>query len=482
MKRIVPIALALSLALSISPALAASQDTTIQAAYRDVTIVADGVPIVPRDASGAPVEPFLYNGTTYLPVRAVADALGVGVAWDQATYTVRLTSGAERTAPAGPAMTTHRDKSIGISYRDVKLEVDGKLITPRDASGNVVEPFLYGGTTYLPVRAVADAMDVDVSWDQETYTVYLGQKLQWVPTRSYCKLADGRTANDVVYTYDSKGRLTSESGQPGADEPAYTYTYGYDAQDQLIRRTYRDADTSYVQTFTYDAAGHQTSFREEIDGTWDLYEYYWDASGRQIWERHTNPEGEMGYDTYTYDAAKGQVVHSVTYRGALLYETTSTYDRHGNCVKEVTVHHPAFGDTATTTTERSFTASGDPLTEVYTYANGTTTTKTWSYANAGQLMQLREVTVTNGRISNESIDNYTYDREGRIATLTLLSNGRTISSAAYTYDQGNNPVRVVYDDAILYHAYDQYGNQIKSWSGDGDGPVTYSEYQAVPIG
>lgn len=283
-----------------------------------------------------------------------------------------------------------------------------KRIVPRDASGAPVEPFLYNGTTYLPVRAAADAMGVDISWDQETYTVYLGQKLQWVTTRSYCKLADGRTAYDVVYTYDSKGRLTSESGQAGAEEPPYTYTYGYDA--------------------------------------------------------------------------KGQVVHSVTYRGALLYETTSTDDRHGNCVKEVTVHHPAYGDTATTTTERSFTAAGDPLTEVDTDANGTTTTKTWSYANAGQLMQLREVTVTNGRISNESIDNYTYDREGRMATLTMLSNGQTISLAAYTYDQGNNPVRVVYDDATLYYAYDQYGNQIKSWSGDGDGLVTYSEYQTVPIG
>ncbi len=56
----------------------------------------------------------------------------------------------------------------------VKIVVDGKKLNPTDANGNKVEPFIYNGTTYLPVRAVANAMGKAVYWDGPEYTVYLG--------------------------------------------------------------------------------------------------------------------------------------------------------------------------------------------------------------------------------------------------------------------------------------------------------------------
>lgn len=58
--------------------------------YADIQITLNGQPIVPTDAAGEPVEPFAINGTTYLPVRAVATALGLDVAWVQETSTVSL--------------------------------------------------------------------------------------------------------------------------------------------------------------------------------------------------------------------------------------------------------------------------------------------------------------------------------------------------------------------------------------------------------
>lgn len=38
----------------------------------------------------------------------------------------------------------------------LKITLDGKEITPTDANGAAVEPFAISGTTYLPVRAVAE--------------------------------------------------------------------------------------------------------------------------------------------------------------------------------------------------------------------------------------------------------------------------------------------------------------------------------------
>lgn len=72
-------------------------------------------------------------------------------------------------------------KMIEAFYTGIKLFVDGGEYIPKDANGNVVEPFIYNGTTYLPVRAVADAFGKDVIWDGANQTVYLGKKDQNQP-------------------------------------------------------------------------------------------------------------------------------------------------------------------------------------------------------------------------------------------------------------------------------------------------------------
>ena len=49
-------------------------------------------------------------------------------------------------------------ETIQAVYMNVKLVVDGEEITPKDVNGNVVEPFIYNGTTYLPVRAIRGSL------------------------------------------------------------------------------------------------------------------------------------------------------------------------------------------------------------------------------------------------------------------------------------------------------------------------------------
>ncbi len=56
----------------------------------------------------------------------------------------------------------------------IKIVIDGQQLNPTDANGNKVEPIIYNGTTYLPVRAVANAIGKAVYWDGPNYTVYLG--------------------------------------------------------------------------------------------------------------------------------------------------------------------------------------------------------------------------------------------------------------------------------------------------------------------
>lgn len=73
-----------------------------------------------------------------------------------------------------PTVAKEAVETITAVYHNVKLVVDGVLIEPKTANGTTVEPFIYNGTTYLPVRAVATALEKEVVWDQANYTVFLG--------------------------------------------------------------------------------------------------------------------------------------------------------------------------------------------------------------------------------------------------------------------------------------------------------------------
>lgn len=73
----------------------------------------------------------------------------------------------------GGAMAVTAQKQATLSYSDIKITLDGKAVTPTDASGNTVEPFGIDGTTYLPVRGIANALGLGVAWDGATQTVKL---------------------------------------------------------------------------------------------------------------------------------------------------------------------------------------------------------------------------------------------------------------------------------------------------------------------
>lgn len=90
-------------------ALAAGRSITVQ---DGVAIEVDGATLVARDAQGAVVSAFTYNGTTYAPVRAIANALGVTVRYDAATNTAVFTS--PDAASSGEYIGAEKAKAIAL--------------------------------------------------------------------------------------------------------------------------------------------------------------------------------------------------------------------------------------------------------------------------------------------------------------------------------------------------------------------------------
>ena len=93
-------------------------------------------------------------------------------------------------------------------YNDINIVVDGKKVNSDS------EPFISEGTTYLPVRAVAEALDKPVYWDGETSTVYIGKysgSLEY-PTAKLSELKNiGDAWDDETKLKDNYGNYYSDA-------------------------------------------------------------------------------------------------------------------------------------------------------------------------------------------------------------------------------------------------------------------------------
>ena len=85
----------------------------------------------------------------------------------------------------------------------LKFKLHGKDYTPANDQGVPTLPITYNGTTYLPVRAISNALDVAISYDAQTKTISLGEKSEGTP------IADG--FNDMYHTKDPA--LTTFNGK-----------------------------------------------------------------------------------------------------------------------------------------------------------------------------------------------------------------------------------------------------------------------------
>lgn len=88
----------LALSMLVIPAAASTGSVNATLDYQDIKILIGGEEIKPVDVNGESAEPFAINGSTYLPVRAIAQALGYDVTWDGATNTVSLTGAGQTDA------------------------------------------------------------------------------------------------------------------------------------------------------------------------------------------------------------------------------------------------------------------------------------------------------------------------------------------------------------------------------------------------
>lgn len=85
-------------------------------------------------------------------------------------------AGMALTGAAGVYAGTQMQKITAYLNHQLGIQINGEAYSLVDGQGNKLTPITYNGTTYLPVRALGDALNVSVSYDASKKQVLIGGK------------------------------------------------------------------------------------------------------------------------------------------------------------------------------------------------------------------------------------------------------------------------------------------------------------------
>ena len=152
------------------------------AAPQDVTAKIFGDPVFVEgheshcwNPQGQQTDYLIYNGSTYIPIRTAGEWMGKNIEWDNATQTVTLSGTTEkiyRGQTKGEidikTWSKYRDEGMTIQLcPDIKVVVDGKEQSFKNAKGEPVYPLSYNNMTYLPVRNIGELLGMTVTFQPE---------------------------------------------------------------------------------------------------------------------------------------------------------------------------------------------------------------------------------------------------------------------------------------------------------------------------
>ena len=129
-----------------------------------LSLVMSLFPVVGQAASVAPKlylngkqletkeDPRIYNSSTLVPVRVVAEGLGYNVTWSQADKRVCIND-------SSTAIALTVDNQVAtVNGNEVALETSAKI---------------FNNVTLVPIRFVAESLGLQVYYDQQTNAVHL---------------------------------------------------------------------------------------------------------------------------------------------------------------------------------------------------------------------------------------------------------------------------------------------------------------------
>ncbi len=137
-------------------------------AQEDITVLVDGKPVV------FDVDPIMKEDRVFIPLRAVGEALGAYVEWDEEAQSVAIGKGG-----------TLQYLTLNEKTSSVINDFEKKEVTLD------VAPFTINDRTLVPVRYIAEGFHAEVDWENDTNTVIITSHNPVVMTINGVEITEG---------------------------------------------------------------------------------------------------------------------------------------------------------------------------------------------------------------------------------------------------------------------------------------------------
>lgn len=177
------------------------------------------------------VPPQIISNRTMVPMRAIFEAMGATVSWDDSTKTVRADK------ENSEIMMTAGQNIMFVNLSPVSLDAPPQIID---------------GRTLVPVRAIAESFDCDVKWDGESKTVIITSK-----TEDKTNEEKTEEENQFPIVFDTASEMNSSLAK------------------NFVITGYTEKDDKYEITFTVD------TYRESSGDVFVNYDCL-DSDGKRV--------------------------------------------------------------------------------------------------------------------------------------------------------------------------------------------------------
>ena len=130
--------------------------------------------------------------------------------------------------------------AIRIEVSPISVLVNGEVFQPKDANGNDVMVFTYSGTTYAPLRALAEAYGLEVGYDGERHIATVSKQ----PTQTQTPIADTGYAG-----FEKQWKVKEKPVTHYGDEKIFTVTYSGDLSRSEFKAWWKSYDLSTIKEY-----------------------------------------------------------------------------------------------------------------------------------------------------------------------------------------------------------------------------------------
>lgn len=245
----------------------------------EYTVVIDGVTRTFYDAKGREVDPIEYQGSIYLPVRAIGELMGKTVGWNESTQTVTLTGGStvtdfDTTGPTG-GQTSQTGQTTGTAVtldKAKQIALDHAGLTASGVQFIKTKSDWDDGRTVYEIEFVVKSGNV---WKEYDYEI------------------DAATGKIVDYDYDAETSYTTgqttgtavsldEAKQIALDHAGLTAS---SVQFVKAKTDRDDGRTVYEIEFIVKSGSTVKEYDYEIDAsTGKIMDYDYDVEHAYDWD------------------------------------------------------------------------------------------------------------------------------------------------------------------------------------------------------